>query len=848
MGDERFSFPLILVSSVLLVIRAQMRTKLPALQAERDKLQKELDTAKEAAAELQASVKATSSKKELDEALKAKRELEKLRDSAVKAAEKAAEKAERQIATLRDEKKALTKENHKLAKDADAARLEVMQLRDLRLGKTTSAKEVEKQAAQRQAALLKEAETLTMEHQRELEEIQAAAAAAAAAAAGQVAAKGDVVSETSAALGAVQSKLRAAESSMVGMQRADALKAKRIAALESKVEALEAELRQAAGEGGVGQDHAASVQEQSGGKSGGSDGNSGQMQELEKLAGAYKDQLEAAKAARKEDAASMKALQEQLTTLKEKATEAAKSLAQAEARQHQAEAAAAEASNRAKMLKETLAASAASHDAEMRESAAAVKASAAELKAVRSSALELKSAKEALAYDLQVVKEKLAKAEAQVEATQKARDAEVKRLETRAAELSAQVDEALRAAGGEGTGAALTNGRADGDSGVGNGLADRVASLEVELAAKHSTVTDLSVRILELEGDIEAMQSCHLSETTGFRTQVTSLSAEVSQLRASKQEEVAKLQREARALKAELRSAGGARDSSLDAVQTQARTLQGEMDRAKEAAASAKAIAESTIAETQEALSTMRIELDQMRHANEVLQKEVKLARVEAGSATQMSKDMRSAKDRAEARLAEQAATLESTASTVDKLQKRVREKEEAAMAAEQALVAVTEQGASSAAAAAARIGALEAELAGYQQLEEVIQVLEADLKEAREAPTVAAAETSSLRLRVAAVEHDLQASQTMVAKLAKFKEGAVDWESLERGLTAKLQAATEELDAVKAEAKAAQVQCRRPPRTEMLSCATLPASIHSGRQRALAGHTARSVWPTANF
>jgi len=41
--------------------------------------------------------------------------------------------------------------------------------------------------------------------------------------------------------------------------------------------------------------------------------------------------------------------------------------------------------------------------------------------------------------------------------------------------------------------------------------------------------------------------------------------------------------------------------------------------------------------------------------------------------------------------------------------------------------------------------------------------VLEADLKEAREAPTVAAAETSSLRLRVAAVEHDLQASQTMV-------------------------------------------------------------------------------------
>lgn len=43
---------------------------------------------------------------------------------------------------------------------------------------------------------------------------------------------------------------------------------------------------------------------------------------------------------------------------------------------------------------------------------------------------------------------------------------------------------------------------------------------------------------------------------------------------------------------------------------------------------------------------------------------QVKLARVEAGSATEMSKDMRSAKDRAEARLAEQAATLESTAST----------------------------------------------------------------------------------------------------------------------------------------------------------------------------------------
>lgn len=75
------------------------------------------------------------------------------------------------------------------------------------------------------------------------------------------------------------------------------------------------------------------------------------------------------------------------------------------------------------------------------------------------------------------------------------------------------------------------------------------------------------MRILELEGDIEAMQSCHLSEATGFRTQVTTLSAEVSQLRASKHEEVAELQRETRALKAELRSAGGARDSSLDAVQ-----------------------------------------------------------------------------------------------------------------------------------------------------------------------------------------------------------------------------------------------------------------------------------------
>ena len=99
-------------------------------------------------------------------------------------------------------------------------------------------------------------------------------------------------------------------------------------------------------------------------------------------------------------------------------------------------------------------------------------------------------------------------------------------------------------------------------------------------------------------------------------------------------------------------------------MQTQARSLQGEVQRAKEAAASANAIAESTILETNEALSTMRIELDHARHANEGLQKQVKLARVEASSATEMSKDMRSAKDRAEARLAEQAATLESTAST----------------------------------------------------------------------------------------------------------------------------------------------------------------------------------------
>lgn len=102
--------------------------------------------------------------------------------------------------------------------------------------------------------------------------------------------------------------------------------------------------------------------------------------------------------------------------------------------------------------------------------------------------------------------------------------------------------------------------------------------------------------------------------------------------------------------------------------------------------------------------------------------------------------------------------------------------------------------------------------------------MLEADLKEAREAPTVAAAETSSLRLRLAAVEHDLQSSQTMVAKLAKFKEGAVDWELLERGLTAKLQAATEELDTAKAQAKAAQVHSPDAP----------AASFDSGRQRPL--------------
>lgn len=67
-------------------------------------------------------------------------------------------------------------------------------------------------------------------------------------------------------------------------------------------------------------------------------------------------------------------------------------------------------------------------------------------------------------------------------------------------------------------------------------------------------------------------------------------------------------------------------------LQTQARTLQGEMDRAKEAAASAKAIAESAIAEMQEALSTMRIELDQTRHANEVLQKEVRFLAVESSA------------------------------------------------------------------------------------------------------------------------------------------------------------------------------------------------------------------------
>ena len=62
----------------------------------------------------------------------------------------------------------------------------------------------------------------------------------------------------------------------------------------------------------------------------------------------------------------------------------------------------------------------------------------------------------------------------------------MRRLETRAAELSAQVDEALRSAGGGGS----TAGGADV---VGGGLADRVASLEAELAAKHSHATDLSV-------------------------------------------------------------------------------------------------------------------------------------------------------------------------------------------------------------------------------------------------------------------------------------------------------------------------------------------------------------------
>jgi len=175
-----------------------------------------------------------------------------------------------------------------------------------------------------------------------------------------------------------------------------------------QVEALEAELRRAAGEGG-GEE---GVQQQSSGGGGG--GSSGEMQELEKLAEAYQEQLEAAKAARMEDAVSMKALQEELTTFKDKAREAAKGLKRAEDRQRQAEATAAEATKRAKTLKDTLAERAASHDAEMRESGAAMKTSQEELKAVRASGLELKSAKEALVFDLQVVQQKLAKAEAQV--------------------------------------------------------------------------------------------------------------------------------------------------------------------------------------------------------------------------------------------------------------------------------------------------------------------------------------------------------------------------------------------------------------------------------------------------
>jgi hypothetical protein len=216
-------------------LKKLMRTKLPALQAERDKLHKELEQAKQMVVEMDASTQGASSRRELDAAVKAKKELERLRDQAVKAAERAAEKADKSIATLRDEKKALTLENHKLAKEADRAKSEVVSLRDLRMGKTTSAKVVEKQAAQKEAALLKEAEALNLEHQRQVEALEAAMAAAVAAAAGQVAAQGDVVSETSAALGSVQSKLRAAESAMFSLQRADSNKAKRMAALQSQV-------------------------------------------------------------------------------------------------------------------------------------------------------------------------------------------------------------------------------------------------------------------------------------------------------------------------------------------------------------------------------------------------------------------------------------------------------------------------------------------------------------------------------------------------------------------------------------------------------------------------------------
>lgn len=641
-----------------------------------------------------------------------------------------------------------------------------------------------------------------------------------------------------------------------------------------QVEALEAQLGTVGeGDGGV---RAESDREHAGcggGRSG------GEVAELETLADAYKEQLEVARAARKEDAAAMKTLQEELAAAKDALKAGAKSLSQAEAKQQAAEAAAAELRKKAKAAKGTLVESTASHDAEVKENAAALNETWAELKAVRAASLELKSTKEALAYDLQVVKANLAKAESQVgwrlitrrdlrgggrlqrgpgaairhgvvvsdcgrgsselavwvgerecegrrvgsnattkpnrcfdyttlhrstpffacssgqkvavagiqvEATQKAKAAEVARLETRAAELSAQVDEALAAAAG----CRNTTGAAGAAGAAGVALADRVASLEVELAAKHSTATDLSVRVLEMEGDAEATQSCHRAEAAGFRAQVTSLAAEVDELRRSKQAEVAELHREARALKAELRSVGGVRDSSLDAVQTHARSLQGELERAREAAASARASAENSVAETREALATLRVELDETRHANESLQKQVKLAQVEARSASDLSGDLRTAKDRAEARLSEQAATLASTTSTVDKLQARVREKEVAAVAAEQALEASTAAGAERAKTAATRIGTLEAELVGFQQLEEVIQVhtlaratcspvratvarplhgdagwqvLEADLKEAREAPAAAADESSSLRLRLAALEHDLQASKEVV-------------------------------------------------------------------------------------